>query len=46
MPELHMRIAYSIVLLLMVCIAIGMLVYFRRLGWLQRTRKPVDEAHR
>ncbi len=34
MPELAWRWAYPIVWLVMVSAAVGMLVYFRRKGWL------------
>jgi magnesium transporter len=38
MPELHARWSYPIVLGAMAVLAIGMLVYFRRKGWIG-TRK-------
>ncbi len=44
MPELHQRWAYPGVLLIMAVSAVGMLVYFRRKGWLGSTRKP--DRHR
>ena len=34
MPELAWRWAYPIVWLVMLCGALGMLMYFRRKGWL------------
>ena len=34
MPELHMRWGYPLLLAAMVVVAIGMVVYFRRKGWL------------
>ena len=34
MPELHARWAYPAVLATMVVVAVGMLIYFRRRGWL------------
>ena len=39
MPELHWRWGYPAVLLLMAAIAIGLLVYFRRRGWLGGGRR-------
>jgi len=34
MPELHLKWGYPAVLFLMLCIAVGMLLYFRRKKWL------------
>lgn len=34
MPELGMRFAYPVLLGIMILVALGMLVYFRKLGWL------------
>jgi magnesium transporter len=34
MPELHWRWGYPAVLLLMGLVAVGLLIYFRRIGWL------------
>jgi magnesium transporter len=34
LPELHYRWAYPLLLLLMVSVALGMVIYFRRQGWL------------
>lgn len=34
MPELHMRWGYPVLLLSMICMAIGMLYYFRRKHWI------------
>lgn len=34
MPELHSKWSYPVVLGIMVAVAVGMLVYFRRKGWL------------
>jgi magnesium transporter len=39
MPELHSRIAYPAVIVIMSAVAITMLVYFRRRGWLGRRRR-------
>ena len=41
MPELRSERGYYVVLGLMIVIAIGMLVYFRRRGWLGSAREPV-----
>jgi magnesium transporter len=40
MPELHSKYGYFAVLALMVLIAIGMLFFFRRRGWIGTTRQP------
>ncbi len=34
MPELYWRYGYPLVLITMLAIAVGMLAYFRRKGWL------------
>jgi len=36
MPELHLRWGYPTVWALMIALALGLLVYFRRRGWLAR----------
>ena len=38
MPELHFRWGYPVLIAVMVIMGIGMLVYFRRKGWLGRSR--------
>jgi magnesium transporter len=37
MPELHLRWGYPILVLLMVVVGVGMLVYFKRKGWIGRS---------
>ncbi|MGD2110206.1 MAG: magnesium/cobalt transporter CorA [Phycisphaerae bacterium] len=37
MPELHGKWAYPILLLAMLLVALGMIIYFRRKGWLSTT---------
>jgi len=44
MPELHQRWAYPALLVIMLLSALGMLVYFRRKGWLGSRRGPRDPA--
>lgn len=39
MPELQVRYAYPILIVTMLVVGIGMLVYFRRRGWLGRRRR-------
>jgi magnesium transporter len=43
MPELHSRWSYPVVLLIMVAVAGGMLIYFRRNGWLGGQDQEPDE---
>ncbi len=43
MPELRQRWAYPVLMVLMVGTATGMLLYFRRLGWIGRRRPSEDE---
>jgi len=38
MPELHWRWAYPALLVVMAAVAVGMLFYFQRIGWLGRRR--------
>jgi magnesium transporter len=40
MPELSMPIAYPLVLLLMAAVAVGLLVFFRRRGYIGGARRP------
>jgi magnesium transporter len=45
MPELHHRLAYPVVLASMTCVAILMIAYFGRRGWIRlprRRRRPRD----
>ncbi|MBD3867240.1 MAG: magnesium/cobalt transporter CorA [Acidobacteria bacterium] len=43
MPELHWKWSYPVLLLAMLMVAGGMLLYFRRLGWIgSRTRETDD----
>jgi magnesium transporter len=46
MPELRMRYGYPVTLLVMFTMAVSMLIYFRRRGWLRRPfqRKPPSRA--
>jgi magnesium transporter len=37
MPELHLRWGYPVLILLMVAVGVGMLVYFKRKGWIGRS---------
>jgi magnesium transporter len=39
MPELHSRLGYPVALLSMASIAIALLIYFRRKGWIGRRRE-------
>jgi magnesium transporter len=39
MPELHSRNGYFVVLSVMVAMAIALIWYFRRRGWLGRPRR-------
>ena len=40
MPELHSKYGYVAVLGLMMIIAVGMLLFFRRRGWIGKAREP------
>jgi magnesium transporter len=43
MPELHERWAYPAILTVMVIVAVSMLLFFRRRGWIgQRERSGED----
>jgi magnesium transporter len=44
MPELHWKYGYPFSLLLMAAVAIGQLIYFRRKGWIGRSRRRNDET--
>ncbi len=44
MPELKSRMAYPILLGVMVITAIGMLLYFKRLGWIWTSKTEDDET--
>lgn len=46
MPELGSRIGYFVVLGVMICLAIGMTVLFRRRGWIGRPPPPDFDADR
>ena len=41
MPELHSRYGYYTVWVIMVAVAVGMLYYFKRKGWIGR--REIDE---
>jgi magnesium transporter len=44
MPELHWKWSYPVLLLAMLAVAGGMLLYFRRLGWIgSQTVEPEDD---
>ncbi len=43
LPELHIHWAYPAVVGVMAAVAVGMLVYFRRRGWLGEAKEPDDE---
>jgi len=45
MPELRAGVGYPLVLGVMVLVAVAMLVYFRRRGWLGRRRRHEDPPH-
>jgi magnesium transporter len=43
MPELHTKWAYPLLLLLMVGVAVGMVIFFWRRGWIGRGAQPDDD---
>jgi magnesium transporter len=43
MPELHWRYGYPTVLLIMLALAVGMLLYFQRKGWIGTPRRKRTE---
>jgi magnesium transporter len=43
MPELHWRFGYPLALALMATVAVGMLSYFKRRGWLRGDPSRQDE---
>jgi magnesium transporter len=46
MPELHMMAAYPLVWLVMIGLAVGMLGYFWRLGWIGRSHQTTNTRQR
>ena len=42
MPELHQTWGYPVLLGLMAAVAIGLIIYFRRLGWLGAKQEEPD----
>ena len=43
LPELHVRWAYPVVLGAMAAVAVGMVIYFHRRGWLGSGAEPDDD---
>ena len=39
MPELHSRYGYYAVWIIMAVVAVGMLMFFKRRGWIGRSRE-------
>ena len=44
MPELHYRWSYPAIMTVMAAMGIGMVLYFKRLGWIGRPREEDDDA--